>query len=52
MALKNLAISQHRDSLRYARIMSGAYRPQLRWFKVGDYVYLQHEAPMTLDMKA
>ena len=52
MALENLAIAQHRDTLRYARIRSGAYRPQLRRFKVGDYVYLQREAPMTLDVKA
>ena len=52
MALENLAIAQHRDTLRYARIRSGAYRPQLRRFKVGDYVYLQREAPTTLDVKA
>ena len=32
MALENLAIAQHRDTLRYARIRSGAYRPQLRRF--------------------
>ena len=52
MALENLAIAQHRDTLRYARIRSGAYWPQLRRFRVGDYVYLQREAPTTLDMKA
>ena len=52
MALENLAIVQHRDTLRYARIRSGAYRPQLRRFRVGDYVYLQREAPTTLDVKA
>ena len=52
MALENLAIAQHRDTLRDARIRSGAYRPQLRRFKVGDYVYLQREAPTTLDVKA
>ena len=52
MALKSLAIPQHRDTLRYARIRSGAYWPQLRWFRVGDYVYLQREAPTTLDVKA
>ena len=45
MALENLAIAQHRDTLCYARTRSGAYRPQLRRFKVGDYVYLQREAP-------
>ena len=51
MALENLAIAQHKDTLRYAHIRSGAYRPQLRRFKVGDYVYLQREAPTTLDVK-
>ena len=52
MALENLAIAQHRNMLRYARIRSGAYRPQLQRFKVGDYMSLQREAPTTLDMKA
>ena len=51
MALENLAIAQHRDTLRYARIRSGAYRPQLRRFRIGDYVYLQREAPTILDVK-
>ena len=40
MALENLAIAQHRDTLRYARIRSGIYRPKFWRFKVGDYVYL------------
>jgi len=52
MAMENLSIAQHRDTLRYARIRSGAYRPQLRRFRQGDYVYLQREAPTTLDVKA
>ena len=52
MAMENLAIAQHRDTLRYARIRSGAYRPSLRRFSKGDYVYLQREAPTTLDVKA
>ena len=52
MAMENLSIAQHRDTLRYARIRSGAYRPQLRRFSTGDYVYLQREAPTTLDVKA
>ncbi len=52
MAMENLAIAQHRDTLRYARIRSGAYKPQLRRFKAGDYVYLQREAPTTLDVRA
>jgi hypothetical protein len=29
MAMENLSIAQHRDTLRYTRIRSGAYLPQL-----------------------
>jgi hypothetical protein len=52
MAMENLSIAQHRDTLHYARIHSGAYQPQLRRFRQGDYVYLQRESPTTLDVKA
>ena len=52
MALENLAIAHHRDTLRYARIRNGAYWPQLWRFRVGGYMYLQCEAPTTLDVKA
>ena len=38
MAMENFSIAQHRDTLRYATIESGAYRPQLRRFSTGDYV--------------
>jgi hypothetical protein len=41
MALENLSIAQHRDTLRYATIRGGGYRPQVRRFQPGDYVYLQ-----------
>ena len=34
------------------RIRSHAYRPQLWRFRQGDYVYFQHEAPTTLDVRA
>ena len=37
----NLAIAQHRDSLRYAMTRSGTYLPKLRKFSTGDYVYLR-----------
>jgi hypothetical protein len=40
MALENLSIAQHRDTLRYATIRGGGYRPQVRRFQPGDYVYL------------
>ena len=52
MAMENMSIAQRRDTLRYARIRSGAYRPQLRRFWQGDYVYLQREVPTTLDVRA
>jgi hypothetical protein len=52
MALENLSIAQHRDTLRYAMIRGGGYRPQVRRFQPGDYVYLQQTAPTTLDVTA
>ena len=52
MALENLSIAQHRDTLRYATIRGGGYRPQVRRFTPGDYVYLQQAAPTTLDVTA
>ncbi|PTQ36949.1 hypothetical protein MARPO_0060s0038 [Marchantia polymorpha] len=51
-AFENLAIAQHRDTLRYATIRGGGYRPSIRRFHVGDYVYLQQTAPTTLDVTA
>jgi hypothetical protein len=50
MALENLSIAQHRDTLRYVTIRGGGYRPQVRRFQPGDYVYLQQTAPTTLDV--
>jgi len=52
MAMENLSTAQNRNTLHYAYIHSGAYRPQLRRFSEGDYIYLQQEAPTTLDVKA
>ncbi len=40
VAFENLAIAIHRDTLRYATIQGGGYRPLIRRFHVGDYVYL------------
>ncbi len=47
---ENLAITQHRDTLRYAIIWGGGYRLSIHRFHVGDYVYLQQTAPTTLDV--
>jgi hypothetical protein len=52
MVLENFFIAQHRDTLRYAMIRGGGYRPQVRRFQPGDYVYLQQTAPTTLDVTA
>jgi hypothetical protein len=52
MALENLSIAQHRDTLRYTTIRGGGYQPQVRRFQPGDYVYLQQTAPTTLDVTA
>jgi len=38
---ENLAIAQHKDTLWYATIWGGGYRPSICTFHVGDYVYLQ-----------
>ncbi len=52
VAFENLAIAQHRDTLRYATIRGGGYRPSIRRFHVGGYVYLQQTALMMLDVMA
>ncbi len=41
MAMENLSIVQHQDTLRYAHIQGGSYKPKVRQFDVGDFVYLQ-----------
>ncbi len=47
---ENLAIAQHRDTLQYAIIRGGGYRPSICKFHVGDYVYLQWITSTTLDV--
>jgi len=41
MAMENLSIEQHWDTLRYAHTWGGSYKPKIRQFDVGDFVYLQ-----------
>jgi len=43
LALSNLQVAQTRDTLRYAKVRSGAYLPTLRRFGAGDLVYLSRE---------
>jgi len=47
MAIENMSIAQHRDTLRYAHTRGGSYKPKVRQFDVGDFVYFQHN-PMIL----
>jgi hypothetical protein len=49
MAMENLSIAQHRDTLRYAHTWGGSYKPKVRQFDVGDFVYLQRQPNDTLD---
>jgi hypothetical protein len=41
MAMENLSIAQHRDTLRYAHTQGGSYKPKVKQFDVGDFLYLQ-----------
>ncbi len=40
MAIENLSITQHQDTLWYAHTQSGNYKPKVRQFDVGDFVYI------------
>ena len=48
----NLLIAQHRDTLRYAKLRSGAYTPQLRRYLPGDYVWVRKHHKTGLDIGA
>ncbi len=41
MAMENLSIAQHWDTLRYAHTRGGNYKPKVKQFDVGDFVYFQ-----------
>ncbi len=49
MAMENLSIAQHQDTLRYAHTQGGSYKPKVKQFDVGDFVYLQRQPSDTLD---
>jgi hypothetical protein len=50
MAMENLSIAQHRDTLRYAHTRGGSYKPKVKQFDVGDFVYLQRQPNDTPDI--
>jgi hypothetical protein len=41
MAMENLSIAQHRDTLWYTHTRGGSYKLEVRQFDVGDFVYFQ-----------
>jgi hypothetical protein len=49
MAMENLSIAQHRDTLQYAHTRGGSYKPKVRQFDVVDFVYLQWQLNDTLN---
>jgi hypothetical protein len=49
MAMENLSIAQHRDTLRYTHTRGGNYKPKVRQFDVSDFVYLQQQPIDILD---
>ncbi len=49
MAMENLSIAQHQDTLWYAHTRGGGYKPKVKQFNVGDFVYLQRQVNDTLD---
>jgi hypothetical protein len=40
MAMENLSIAHHRNTLQYGHTRGGSYQPKVRQFDVGDFVYL------------
>jgi hypothetical protein len=49
MAMENLSIAHHQDTLRYAHTQGGNYKPKVRQFDVGDFVYLKRQPNYTLN---
>jgi len=49
MAMENLSIAQHRNTLWYAHTWGGNYKLKMKQFDVGDFVYLQQQPNDTLD---
>jgi transposase InsO family protein len=49
VAFNNLAIAQHRDTLRYAHTRAGDYKPKLKRFEVGVLVYLKRQKADSMD---
>jgi hypothetical protein len=52
MAFDNLAIAQHRDTLRYAHTRSGEFLSKLKRFEAGDLVYLRRQPANSMDPRS
>jgi hypothetical protein len=51
LAFDNLAIAQHRNTLRSAHTRSGEFLPKLKRFEEGDLVYLRRQPADSMDPK-
>jgi hypothetical protein len=49
MAMENLCIAQHRNTLRYAHTRGDSYKPKVKQFNVSDFVYFQRQLNDTLN---
>jgi hypothetical protein len=50
IAMENLSIAQHWDTLKYAHTRGGnPYKPKMKQFDVGDFVYFKRQPNHTLD---
>jgi hypothetical protein len=49
MAMENLSIAHHQDTLWYAHTQGGSYKPKVRQFDVSDFVYFQRQPNDILD---
>jgi len=49
MAMENLSIAQHQDTLQYAHTQGGTYKLKVRQFDVSDFIYLQRQPNDILD---
>ncbi len=50
MDMENLSIAQHWDTLWYAHTRSDIYKPKVKQFDVGDFVYFQWQPNDTLNI--
>ena len=52
MAMRNQAVAQAIDKLRYAYTRGGFYRAKPKQYRVGDFVYVKRRATDTLECNA